>query len=447
MTTKRSIIWEEGLFVKPQHFQQQARALEHHANQRVSGISAHLYGFTELALNQEFLAFGKISIVRARGVMPDGTVFEVPSDHAAPEPLAITDTAAINQVIYLTLPLRADSGLEVRWPGTYANVRYRHETEEIGDTHSPNAQGSSVNVAVAGLNLQLALERDDRSAFTGLALARIADRRPDGGLVLDDSFLPTVLSAQAAPPLSRFLDEISALMRERAKSIAERIGSPGQSGVADVTDFNLLQTLNRLHPLFRHLALQHQAHPEELYKAFSQACGELVTFTDEGRLPEEYPAYQHDNLGDSFRVLQHTLRRTLSTVLQPRAVPLPLLKQKYGVLSANVHDARLYNDAEFILAVHARMPTERLHQQFLQQVKVAALDRLDEFVRLQLPGIPLIPLPVAPRHLPYHAGFSYFQLDRSHSAWQMMKGAAGFGFHIAGEYPELQLEFWAIRSQ
>ncbi|MBP0714322.1 type VI secretion system baseplate subunit TssK [Burkholderia sola] len=444
MTSKRPVIWDEGLFVKPQHFQQQARVLEHHASQRVNSVSQHLYGFTELEINQEFLAFGKVAIIRARGVMQDGTVFDIPADHAPPEPLAITDTDAINQTVYLTLPLKSEGGLEIRWPNTYGNARYIHGLEEIRDTHSE--EGDYTPVALARLNLQLALERDDRSAYTGLALARILNRLPDGSLVLDQDFMPTGLSTQAMPPLARFLDEATSLMRERAKSIAERIASPGQSGVADVTDFNLLQTLNRLYPLFRHLAQTRQTHPENLYIAFSQACGELVTFIDEGRLPDEYPAYQHDQPRQSFRQLQDTLRRVLSTVLQPRAIALPLVQHKYGVQTAAVPDMRLYDGADFILAVRAQMPLEQLHQQFLQQVKVASIGKLDEFVRLQLPGIPMIPLPVAPRHLPYHAGFSYFQLDRSNVNWQMMTGAPGFGFHIAGNYPGLELQFWAIRN-
>lgn len=445
MTSRNSVIWNEGLFVKPQHFQQQARALAHHANQRINAASEHLYGFSVLELNHEYLSFGKIAIVRAQGVMPDGTVFNIPNDQPPPAPLTIADGSNAGQVVYLTLPLKSDGVLEVQWPDTYANARYLLRTEEAKDTHSQ--EGDHIQMDLAVPNLQLALERDDRSAFTGIALARILDRRPDGSLVLDEHFYPTSFSLAAIPPLGRFLGETASLMRERARSIAERIGSPSQSGVADVTDFNLLQALNRLHPLFLHLSRRQHVHPEQLYIAFSQACGELVTFTDDGRLPEEYPAYQHDNLRESFRHLEETLRRVLSTVLQPRAVSLPIIKQQYGTLTAAVHDRRLLDDADFILAVRARMPLEKLRQQFLQQAKVASQEKLSELINLQLPGIPLTPLPVAPRHLPFHSGFSYFQLDRSHANWQMMREAAGFGFHIAGDYPELEMQFWAIRSQ
>ena len=445
MSSRNPVIWHEGLFVKPQHFQQQARAAEAAVHQRLHSLHDTLYGFSELALNSEYLSFGKIAITQARGIMPDGSVFDIPHDLAPPSPLEIADSSAVGQIVYLALPLRSNGALEVRWPDQYGNSRYIARREEIRDTHSDD--GDQVGMDLAVPNLQLMLERSDRSAFTSIALGRIKDKRPDGSLVMDEHFYPTSLSLQAVPALHRYLGEVAGLMRERAKNLAQRIGSPGQSGVADVTDFNLLQTLNRLFPLFQHLARQRQVHPERLYIALAQACGELVTFTDEGHLPQEYPAYQHDNLRESFQMLEHTLRRALGTVLQPRAVSLPIIDQQYGVRSAALNDKRLLENAEFILAVRAELPAETLRQQLPWQIKITSTEGLEQLVSLQLPGIPLRPLPVAPRHLPFHAGFSYFELDRHHPAWQSLSSGSGFGFHIAGEFPELELQFWAIRNE
>ncbi|MGL4957958.1 MAG: type VI secretion system baseplate subunit TssK, partial [Plesiomonas sp.] len=103
--------------------------------------------------------------------------------------------------------------------------------------------------------------------------------------------------------------------------------------------------------------------------------------------------------------------------------------------------------AEFVLAVRARMPQEQLRKQFQQQTKIASSEKIRELINLQLPGIPLLPLPVAPRQLPYHAGYSYFQLDRQSPAWQMLVQGNTLAFHIAGSFPELDMQFWAIRSQ
>lgn len=445
MTTRNPVVWNEGLFVKPQHFQQTTRYLEHCINAR--GGSRYGYGFSELELNQEFLAFGKIAIIRARGVMPDGTPFDIPHDQPPPPPLSIPDASAANQTIYLTLLLRSEGNGQVSWPDSYGNSRYLLCPEDVRDTHSH--QGGYTSIGLAVPNLQLALERDDRSAFSGLAMGRILDLQPDGRLLLDTGFYITGLYLHAIRPLAHFMEEISSLMHERARSIAQRIGSPGQSCVADFTDFSLLQALNRWQHRFRHLARDPDVRPLDAYLACGQASGELATCIDESRLAPEFPAYQHDNPKNTFLLMEQAMRRLLSTVLQPRAVSLPLVRQAHGLLTAQVNDSSLMESADFILAVNARMPLEKMRHLFLQQAKVASQGTLQELIRLQLPGIALTPLPVAPRHLPFHAGFTYFQLDRTAASWQKLipKGASSFGFHISGDFPELQLQFWAIRSQ
>ena len=235
-------------------------------------------------------------------------------------------------------------------------------------------------------------------------------------------------------------------MRERAKNIAERVGAPGQGGVADVADFMLLQMLNRAHPRFLHLARLRQLHPERLYEALLELCGELVTFTDENRLPQEYTAYDHDLPEDSFTPLMQVLRQSLSTVLEPRALAIQLQQRQYGLTVAPVQDAQLIGQAEFILAVKADMPLDDLRKQFTQQCKVASVEKIRDLISLQLPGIPLSALPVAPRQLPYHAGFVYFRLDDQSQAWQMLDNASGFAFHVAGSFPGMEMQFWAIRS-
>lgn len=445
MSSRNCVLWKEGLFVKPQHFQQMAYSAEATGLQRLSSLNEAFYGFSELALNPEYLSFGKIAITRARGIMPDGTVFDIPGDMPAPAPLQIRDAGAANQVIYLTLPLRSTGTLEVSWPEKETNSRYLAQAASVKDTHSIDGDAELLDLAIP--NLQLKLGSEDRSAYTGLALGRVLDKRPDGSVLLDERFYPTSVSLQAVPVLLGFLEEICGLLRERARNIAARVCSPGQSGVADVTDFNLLQVMNRLYPYFLHLSRRRHVHPEQLYIAFSQACGELVTFTDDGRLPQDYPAYQHDNLIESFQTLEQTLRRSLSTILQPRAVSLPIVVQKYGVRTATLHEQNLLDGADFVLAVRARLSVDELRQRFLQQAKVTSIEALTELVRLQLPGIPLIPVPVAPRHLPFHAGFSYFELDRHHPVWNCLKGSSGFGFHVAGDFPDLELQFWAIRGE
>lgn len=444
MSINNRVIWSDGLFIKPQHFQQQLRYFEHQLVARTASVSEFLYGFSDLRLNPEYLSFGRLALVGAAGIFPDGTQFQMPSNDALPEALEIHDASVANQIVYLALPLADEGVSEVQWPEQSVQARYRVQNTQVRDLHSP--EGDATELELAQVSPRFMLESEDRSAYTTLALGRILEKRPDGSLVMDPHFMPTMLSVSAAPELQRTVGEIAGLMRERSKNIAERVGSPTQGGVADVADFMLLQMLNRTVPEFQHLARLRQLHPERLYQSLLTACGELVTFTDEQRQATDLPAYDHDTPAGAFAPLIQTLRQALSTVLEPKAVTLRLEERQYGLSVAPIQDTSLLDDADFVLAVRADLPLETLRTQFQQRCKVGSVEGIRELISLQLPGVPLEPLPVAPRQLPYHAGYIYFQLDRRSHVWESLAGANGIAFHVAGEFPGLEMQFWAIRS-
>lgn len=444
MFARNRVIWNEGLFIKPQHFQQQQRYTEYHIDERMSAVSRYLYGVSELSLNPEYLSFGRIAIERAVGIMPDGTAFRIPQEDAMPDALEIDNASLANQLVYLAVPLRSESLMEINWPEEQGTGRYVSRRLEVRDVHT--VQGDNTTIDVSPIRMQLMLEKEDRSSFASIAIARILEKRPDGSVVMDPDFIPCHLNVVGNAALHRFINEMSGLMRERAKNIAQRISAPSQGGVADVSDFMLLQALNRLQPQMQHLAELRSLHPERLFECLASVCGELATFTDEGRLPPSLPSYNHDMPSLSFGPLIRSLRQSLSVVLEPRAVSIQLDKRKYGLMVAPVHDPQLMDSAEFIIAVKARMPLDDLRRLFTQQTKVSSVEKIRELISLQLPGIPLISLPVAPRQLPYHAGYTYYQLDKSSPAWSMLDHSSGFAFHVAAAFDDLDLQFWAIRS-
>jgi type VI secretion system protein ImpJ len=141
------------------------------------------------------------------------------------------------------------------------------------------------------------------------------------------------------------------------------------------------------------------------------------------------------------------LRQSLSMVLEQTAIPIDLQDRKHGVRVAVIADIELQRNASFVLAVNAQMQGEALRARFPTQVKIGPAERLRDLVQLQLPGISLRPLPVAPRQIPFHAGFTYFELEtRGNELWKQLETSGGLAMHIAGDFPGLALEFWAIRS-
>ncbi|MCV5244231.1 type VI secretion system baseplate subunit TssK, partial [Escherichia coli] len=54
-------------------------------------------------------------------------------------------------------------------------------------------------------------------------------------------------------------------------------------------------------------------------------------------------------------------------------------------------------------------------------------------------------MPVVPRALPYHAGYTYFELDKTGEEWMALKNTAAIAIHVAGDFANLSLQLWAVR--
>src|SRR5665213_3162316 len=99
MSAYNKILWSEGLFLRPQHFQQQSRFFERLVETRCGSLRNHSWGCIELEFERDLLAIGKLAIRRAVGVFPDGTPFRMPEDEPVPAPLDIAANVR-DEVVY-----------------------------------------------------------------------------------------------------------------------------------------------------------------------------------------------------------------------------------------------------------------------------------------------------------------------------------------------------------
>lgn len=445
MSWNSKVIWSEGMFLQPQHLQQHDRYIEKLLEGRTRPIAAYGWGFSALVLDEAALALGKVAISSARGIFPDGTPFDFPADNAAP--LAFDFPAdAKDEVVVLALPLRRDGSLEADLAGDDPSALTRYATSEFDVMDNTLASAQAALVQVGDLRMKLMLKRDITDAYATLNVVRAVERRADNQLVLDKAYIGPTLASGENGILAGYVREIHGLLHQRGEALGHRLSQPGRGGVAEIADFLLLQTVNRHEPAFKHLGEISVLHPRELFGVCVMLAGELCTFSRESRRPPDYPEYIHDEPHLSFGPVMADLRRSLSMVLEQTAIAIELQDRKYGVRVAIIPDAELLRSAAFVLAVNAQMPVNALRVRFPTQVKLGPVERLRDLVNLQLPGIVLRALPVAPRQIPYHSGFTYFELERGSEMWKQLQNSGGLAMHIAGEFPGLELECWAIRG-
>jgi type VI secretion system protein ImpJ len=445
MSWNRKVVWSEGLFLQPQHFQQHDRYVERLIESRAQPAAGFCWGFIQLALDEAALSLGKVAISSARGVFPDGTPFDFPGNDLSPDPLEIPADAK-DTIVVLAVPMRRAGSSEVDL-GLSEDARLaRYTASEVDVADNNLGSERSALLQVGNLSLRLMLRRDATDAYATLGVVRIVERRADNQILLDKTYIPPALASRNNSTLAGIIREVHGLLHQRGEALAARMVHPGRGGVAEVADFLLLQTVNRFEPVFAHFGQVTMLHPERLYATCLLLAGDLSTFSRETRRPIDYPIYNHDELDKCFWPLVSDLRRSLSMVLEQSAIAIELQDRKYGVRVAIIPDQELLRNAGFVLAVNAQMPAEALRVRFPTQVKIGPVERIRDLVNLQLPGIGLRALPVAPRQIPFHAGFNYFELERSGELWKQLERSGGLAMHIAGEFPGIELEFWAIRG-
>ncbi|SAK89943.1 type VI secretion protein [Caballeronia pedi] len=447
MTWHQRMIWSEGLFLEPQHFQQHDRFIEHLVRSHARATEAWSWGWAAVMLDDIALGLGKIALASAFGVLPDGTAFSFPDDAPAPPPLDIP-IGTRDEIVLLALPLARAGAKEFDADGpidgTNANDNLRFRTTDTAVADVTTSTDRVAQMRVGAPNVRLMLARDATDAFATIALARVSERRADNRVLLDPAFIPPMLHAHANPRLLGYAQELAGLVHQHADRLASRLANPGRGGVAEIADFLLLQTLNRFEPQYAHLLQVPLLHPERLYQTTLALAGDLAAF-DERRRVSAYPPYRHDDVATSFEPLMRDVRQVLNLVREPDAIAIELQSRKPGVRVAMINDLELVRSAGFVLAANAQMPGEALRTRFPTQVKIAPAEKLRDLVNLALPGIGLRAMPVAPRQLPFHAGFSYFELDRGGELWKELEQTGNLAMYIAGDFPALELEFWAIR--
>jgi type VI secretion system protein ImpJ len=439
------VIWSEGLFLQPQHFQQQERYFERYVETRCRPLVPHAWGFTEIEFERDLLSIGKAALRRLAGVFPDGTPFRMPDDDPLPAPLDIAADVR-DQILYLAVPLRRPGELEAERDPAGGDELVRHDIRKVQARNATSNNGDPAVLEVGALRTRLLLAKEVTDAYACVPLAHIVECRADQQVVLDENFIPTVLYVRAAGRLAAFTSELLGLLHQRGEALAGRVAATGRGAAAEFADFLMLQAINRYEPLVAHFADSGELHPESLFHVCVTAAGELATFTATSKRPPKATAYRHDRLRESFEPVILALRESLSKVLTQTAVSIPIEPKKFGISVAIVNDRSLYSTAVFILAARADIPAEELRRRFPAQLKIGPVERITDLVRLQLPGVPVHAVPVAPRQIPYHAGFAYFELDQTDQLWDQLQTSGGVAMHVAGEFPGLAMEFWAIRS-
>jgi type VI secretion system protein ImpJ len=441
------IVWNEGMHLAQHHFQAQSRFFEDTVQFALTSLFFKPYGLVACELDPDALQNDSVSLIHARGVMPDGLPFDIPASDAAVRPLPIRDRfspTSDSHLVLLGIPVyKPDQpNFTINGAGaTYedAGTRYSAESTVVRDDMTGRDERS---LTVGRKNFRLLLDADPDAATGGLVTMPIARVRRDGAghFIYDADYIAPSLHIGASPRLMSLLHRLLEILDAKADSIARgRRGSSDEFAQKEVANFWLLHAIHASTPTLRNYLQAKRVHPERLYVELARLSGALCTFSLDSH-PRELPAYDHDHPEASFDALDRHIRANLDVAAPTNRTTIPLEAAGPNLYMCAVRDARAYGPARWILGVRSSLPANEIVARMPALSKVCSRKFVLELVKRAFPGLRLDHLPFPPAQISPRADTQYFAVERAGPCWDTIVSTQEVGVFAPDSIPNAQLE-------
>ena len=445
MSWNAKVHWTEGLFLRPHHLQQGDRYLENAIESRTRHVTPYPWGFSMLEIDRDLAQQSKFALRRGAGVMPDGGLFDFPGEVPPPAPIAMPEAAA-GQLVWLTMPARADNTREVS-AGTGgergALRRRRRDASSI-----PPRTCASRRRSRSPIRASPTKSARPPSPATSACRSRASSRCTTARWCSTRSSRRPLLVCAAHPTVEGWLDRVIGWIGNKLDELARYAGDATAGGGLQSADYLMLQMLNRRDPGARALPLLALRPSRAALRGAAAHRRRTRDLRHPGaaRARIRAPTTTTISRASSRRVLRD-IQDFLSARLDRRAIRLELIERAPNAYISTIKDRTLFRNATFVLEVSARRPLTEIQQQpaGLPQGRPQHQDERDR------------PRPSAGRAAGASADAAAADprdhrprlfLSRPHLAALagVQRRPRRSAMHFAGDWPELQMELWAVRE-
>ncbi len=445
MRSLSRVVWSEGMYLGPHHFQAQSRYFEDSTKFATSSLWFAPYGLAGCALDADSLQNGTVSVLHARGIFADGLPFEMPECDELPPARALADLFPPTRdtvTVLLAIPDRKPGGQNCAINGdAFTSARYVATTRAI---HDENTGSNERPVSLGRKNLSLLLDTESSEGMGALPIARVM-RDGSGHFVFDPSFIPPCLQISASESLMLMLRRLIEILEEKSAAMSRVPGgaSFAEFSSREIASFWLLHAVNSgLAPL-KHLWMSKRGHPEELYLEMSRLAGALCTFALDSH-PRDIAPYKHDHLDETFGSLDHHIRRHLETIVPTNCLSVPLKLTAKFFYEGKITDQRCLGRSRWILAMRAATGEVEIITRTPQLVKFCSSQFVPELVRRALSGLPLTHLPAPPPAVSAKVDLQYFGITKTGPCWEHLVQTKQIGVYVPGDLPDAEMELLVV---
>ncbi|RKP50981.1 type VI secretion system baseplate subunit TssK [Trinickia fusca] len=448
MSYSAKLLWGEGLFLRPQHFQQQDAYHEARLFESIRSIQPFNWGVRSVRFDTDALSNNQLRVTELSLIFPDGTLYAAPQADELPETQSLdTLPEGVGEfVFYVALhPLRETGTNYSSDPGEHFTSRYASRQVPVADQFTDAAVA---DLTFLKTRVKLVGHNEPRAQLVTVPVARVR-RTATSGFELDETFVPPSLSIDASPVLSLRLRQLIDALQAKVSALYGFHREPTKNIIefrsGDIASFWLLHTANAAVASLVHLHQYPSLHPERLFHELLRLAGQLMTFSKRYALTD-LPVYRHEDPGPVFAQLDTIVRDLLETVISTRYFAIALDEVRPSFHVGRLDSGKIDEKTTFFIAVSADMPPVELVDAVPARFKVGAPDDVDKLVLSAMPGVRLTYTPQVPPAVPVRPGACYFALETRGALYDRMLQAQSAMIYAPSGINELKLELIAVTS-
>lgn len=446
MNNTTKVLWGEGLFLRPQHFQQQDRYHEARLQTMATSLHPYAWGVAKVQVDRDALANNALRLQEFSAIFPDGEQYTAPASDSLPDTIELGDIPLSQQTLtyYAALPMVKEYG------GNFSatdqpNVAARYSQINL-DTPDLFTQGARAELTYLKKSVRLVSELEPRDSLISFPLLRLR-RASSGGFELDPAFVPPSITIRSAPILVQLLRRLMDALQAKVNALYGHHREPSKNVIefrsGDIASFWLLHTASVGFASLSHYLNNPQLPPERLFEQLLSLAGGLMTFSKNYAL-NDLPAYQHLDTGSCFFRLDSVIRELLNTVISTRHFAIALSEVRPSYHQGQLDSGKIDEKTAFYLAVSASMPATELVDTTPMRFKIGAPDDVDKLVLSAMPGVKLTHAPQVPAAIPVRPDTYYFALDNKSPLYARMLQAQAISIYAPSGIPDLHLELLAV---
>ena len=444
MSIPSKVLWGEGLFLRPQHFQQQDRYHEARLHHTAQALHPYLWGIRGIEWDYDALKADRLRLQSLSLIFRDGEIVDAPSSDPLPAAIDLSTIPAnvLEVTWHAALPSLAPGGGNASAAG---NARYSQSTRETSDLYT---QAAGAEVGFLKSAVRLMSDHEPLGAFECVPVIRLR-RVVTGGFEPDPAFIPPGLSIAGAPALKAMLDRLLDALQAKVQSLQGHMREPSRNVIefrsGDVSSFWLLHTVSTSAAALMHYVRNPELHPERLFETLLGLAGAMMTYSKQYALIH-LPAYRHDDPAQCFTALDHIIRDLLDTVISTRYFSIALAEEKPSYHLGKLDSGKIDQRTTLYLAVSASLPALELVEVVPLRVKVGAPDDVEKCVLSAMPGVKITHAPQVPAAIAVQPDTYYFALEGKGMLYEQMLKAQSISIYVPSGIRDLRLNLIAVTA-